>query len=69
MTQPRDPHHSHQLDLHADDSDMEKGAIEGDPDGQGNANAQGPLDEGGLPTDQVAIAEDVLGANEDETQG
>ena len=27
------------------------------------------LDESGLPIDEVAIAEDVLGANEDETQG
>ena len=50
------------------DSDLHKGAVE-TPDAQGNANAQGVLDENGLPKDEVAIAEDVLGANEDETQG
>ena len=52
------------------DPDLHKGAVEGDRpnDGQGNANAPA-LDENGLPDDQVAITEDVLGANEDETQG
>jgi hypothetical protein len=49
------------------DSDLHKGAVEGPP-GQGNPNAPG-LDENGLPNDEVAIAQDVLGANEDETQG
>jgi hypothetical protein len=57
-------HHSH-LEI---DSDLKKGAVEGPPDGQGNQNAPG-LDENGLPNDEVAIAQDVLGANEDETQG
>jgi hypothetical protein len=61
--------HSAQVDLHAGDSDLRKGAIEGGPDGQGNANAEGALDEQGLPCDEVAIAQDVLGANEDQTQG
>ena len=61
--------HSSQVDLHAGDSDLHKGAIEGDLDGQGNLNAEGALDEGGLPRDEVAIAQDVLGANEDQTQG
>ena len=56
--------HSHQ----EVDSDLHKGAVEA-PDAQGNANAQGGLDENGLPNDEVAIAQDVLGANEDETQG
>ena len=54
-----------------DDPDLEKGAIEGSPNGeedQGNANAPA-LNEDGLPNDEVAIAEDVLGANEDDTQG
>ena len=60
---------NHQVDSHSGDSDMEKGAIEGSPDGQGNENAQGPLDENGLPRDKTAIAEDVAGANEDQTQG
>ena len=50
------------------DSDRQKGAVEGLPDGQGNPNAPG-LDENGLPNDEVAIAQDVLGANADETQG
>ena len=55
--------------LQADDPDYRKGAVEGAPEGQGNVNAQGPLDEYGLPYNLIAIAEDVLGANEDETQG
>lgn len=68
MTERRD-HHSRQVDMHADDSDLRKGAIEGLPDGHGNLNAEGALDENGLPRDDVAIAQDVLGANEDQTQG
>ena len=65
----RQEHHSEQIDLHTGDSDMQKGAIEGGPDGQGNRNAPGSLDDEGLPSNDVAIAEDVLGANEDETTG
>lgn len=61
--------HSEQLDLHVGDSDLRKGAIEGAPDGQGNENAEHALDEQGLPLDEVAIAQDVIGANEDHTQG
>jgi hypothetical protein len=34
-----------------------------------NPNAPGALDSNGLPKDKVAIAEDVIGANEDGTQG
>ena len=49
------------------DSDLRKGAVEG-PDGEGNPNAPA-LDQNGMPNDEVAIAQDVLGANEDETQG
>ncbi len=60
---------SHQVELHAGDSDLHKGAIEGPPDGYGNANAEGALDEDGWPCDEVRIAQDVLGANEDQTQG
>jgi hypothetical protein len=57
-----------QRDRHLEvDSDIHKGAIEG-ADGQGDTNAPG-LDENGLPNDEVAIAQDVIGANEDETQG
>jgi hypothetical protein len=53
------------------DPDMHKGAIEGDrpTDEQfGNENATA-LDENGMPADPIAIAEDVIGANEDETRG
>ena len=50
------------------DQDMMKGAVEDGPNTPGNANAPG-LDEFGLPNDEIAIAEDVMGANEDETQG
>ena len=50
------------------DSDLHKGAIEGAPDGNWNHNAPA-LGEDGFPNDEVAVAEDVLGANEDQTQG
>jgi hypothetical protein len=53
------------------DPDQDKGAVEGDrPTDTQHYNANAPaLDENGLPKDQVAIAEDVIGANTDETQG
>jgi hypothetical protein len=53
------------------DQDEAKGAIEGDRPGDGSqANENAPaLDENGLPADPVAITEDVVGANEDETEG
>ena len=60
------------MDQRADevvDQDLMKGAVEDGPNTLGNANASNALDEGGMPSDEVAIAEDVLGANEDETQG
>jgi hypothetical protein len=60
---------SKQVEHHQDDSDFAKGAIEGGPGDQGNTNAAGALDADGLPEDKVAIAEDVMGANEDGTQG
>ena len=66
-SRPADPH-SRQGHLHADDSDFQKGATE-TPDGPGNLNAAGALDKQGLPRNKTAIAEDVLGANEDKTQG
>jgi hypothetical protein len=50
------------------DSDLHKGAIEGAPDGNWNHNAPA-LDQDGMPNDEVAIAEDVLGATEDKTTG
>ena len=49
------------------DQDIHKGAIEdGCPSDQTNAPA---LDENGLPNDDTAIAQDALGANDDESQG
>ena len=54
-----------------DDQDIHKGAIEGDrptDEQQGNPHGDG-LDENGLPDDPVAIAEDKLGAEEDQSQG
>jgi hypothetical protein len=56
----------------APDQDQYKGAVEGDrptDDQNSNRNAPAALDSNGLPRDPVAIAEDVIGANEDETQG
>ena len=52
-----------------DDQDMKKGAVEDGPKTHGNPNAEGALDDEGLPRDEVAIFQDVVGANEDETQG
>ncbi len=69
MSEQSGPRQSHQVDLHIGDSDLHKGAKDGSPDGPGNANAEGALDEQGLPSDEVAIAEDVIGANVDKTQG
>jgi len=54
------------------DPDLDKGAVEGDrptDKQQGNENAIGALDSEGLPKDRLAIAEDVIGANADKTQG
>jgi hypothetical protein len=53
----------------SDDQDLKKGAVEDGPHTLGNLNAEAALDDSGLPLDEVAIAQDVLGANEDETQG
>jgi hypothetical protein len=53
------------------ESDEHIGAVEGDQSNDpqpGNANA-GALDEQGLPEDQDRIAADVIGAQEDETEG
>jgi hypothetical protein len=53
------------------DQDARKGALEGDrPDDAQQFNPHGDaLDPDGLPEDTTAIAEDVLGANEDKSQG
>lgn len=54
------------------ESEEHLGAVEGDrPTDQpqhGNKNAPG-LDDQGLPNDPVAICEDVIGANADESEG
>jgi hypothetical protein len=54
-----------------EDQDLHKGAIEGDrPTDVQFVNPNAPaLDDEGLPSDDVKIAEDALGANEDETEG
>jgi hypothetical protein len=54
------------------DPDLDKGAVEGDrptDKQQSNRNAAGALDGDGLPKNRIAIAEDVIGANADHTQG
>ena len=49
------------------DADMHKGAIEDDhPCARSNAPG---LDDDGLPNDEIAIAEDAIGAREDGSQG
>ena len=53
----------------ASDQDMKKGAVEDGPNTLGNSNDEDALDDSGLPSDEVVIAQDVLGANEDQTQG
>ena len=54
------------------DDEDHMGAVEGDRPtdrpNQGNRNAPG-LDQNGMPNDPVAICEDVIGANVDETEG
>jgi hypothetical protein len=55
-----------------DDPDAHKGAIEGDRPTDapqyGNPHGDG-LNDDGLPDDPIAIAEDQIGANEDDSQG
>ncbi len=65
------PSTTRRMPKHEKDPDEKKGAIEGDKPGdetQGNPNAPA-LDKSGLPNDPVAITEDVVGANEDGTEG
>jgi hypothetical protein len=53
-------------------ADQHEGAVEGDrpTDSPQHGNANAPaLNEQGLPADEEKIAEDVLGATLDETQG
>ena len=54
--------------------DEHEGAVEGDKpsdkqQGNENAQAQGGLDDQGMPKDCDKVAEDVIGANADQTQG
>lgn len=53
------------------DPDLHRGAVEGDRPGDSQQwNHHAPaLDECGWPNDAVAIAQDVIGANEDESEG
>jgi hypothetical protein len=53
------------------DPDKNKGAVEGDrPEDKQHYNRNAPaLDEQGLPEDRIAIAEDVIGANVDGSEG
>ena len=54
------------------DQDESKGAVEGDrptDKQQGNENADQPLGADGQPKNRISIAEDVIGANADQTQG
>jgi len=53
------------------DQDIHKGAIEGDrptDEQMGNPHGDG-IDENGLPNDEIATAQDALGAVEDESEG
>jgi hypothetical protein len=63
MRGPDVPSHT----LTSRDHDIGKGAVEDDRPSDAN-NAPG-LDDEGLPNDQMAIAEDVLGAQADGSQG
>ena len=53
------------------DQFAKKGTLEGDhPNDPQQSNCHGTaLDDDGMPSDEVAIAEDVFGAQIDETQG
>lgn len=55
------------------DSDEHIGAVEGDRAGDspqhGNRNADEALNDSGVPKDRSKVCEDVIGANEDQTQG
>jgi hypothetical protein len=50
------------------DNDIHKGATEEDRPGPQRSSHPG-LDEDGLPNDPIAIAQDRLGANQDQSQG
>jgi hypothetical protein len=50
------------------DNDIHKGATEEDRPGPERSSHPG-LDSNGMPNDPTSIAQDVLGANEDETEG
>jgi hypothetical protein len=53
------------------DPDVHKGVVEGDrPDDEQMGNPSGDgLNDDGLPDDPIAIAQDVIGANEDGSEG
>jgi hypothetical protein len=51
-----------------EDQDVQKGAVEDDQPSPGQSNHPG-LDSNGLPNDPTAIAQDAIGAKNDESQG
>ena len=54
------------------DPDLHRGALEGDRPGdpqQWNRRAPPALDERGWPRDLIAIAQDSIGAREDDSEG
>lgn len=50
------------------DHDLRKGAMEDDRPGPKRSSHPG-LDQNGMPSDAIAIAQDRLGARDDESQG
>ena len=50
------------------DHDVHKGAIEDDRSGPDRSSHPG-LDQNGMPDDPIAIAQDRLGAHDDQSQG
>ena len=59
--------HLRTADLRSRDADVHKGAME-DERPSATTNAPG-LDDDGLPNDEIAIAEDAIGARADGSQG
>jgi hypothetical protein len=64
-TKPAATHPDH------DDQDWSKGVVESDrpSDGAAGKDNAPALNDEGMPSDPIAIAQDQIGANEDQTQG
>jgi hypothetical protein len=67
-TMPAPDNDTHKSAKGVADNDIHKGAKEEDRPGPERSSHPG-LDKNGLPNDPTSIAQDVLGANEDNTQG